>query len=282
MNKKDLDPTLSPAHAFGVQLRRSRESKGLTQAQLGKLLGITGTYVGCFERASRTPHIDTVTRADEVLETGGTLALLHWNIRHSALFEGFPEFAEREAEATELRLFEIGIVPGLLQTPEYAQTEVAGLVARGTISTEQAAERLSFRLARQTVITRQQPPVVHVVMDESALHWQLGGPSVMVPQLRHLEELAELPHVIIQVAPFTLGARRPFHSAVTLLTLPDHSRIGYGETTKRGYLERDLLTVQQWSRDYDRLQVDAPSVADSVAMIRAVRKELERRPLSAT
>ncbi|MEU3492613.1 helix-turn-helix transcriptional regulator [Kitasatospora cineracea] len=276
MNKKDLDPTISPAHAFGVQFRRSRETKGLTQAQLGDLLGVTGTYVGCFERASRMPHIDTVNRADEVLETGGTLALMYWNIRHTALREGFPEFVEHEATAIELRLFETGIIPGLLQTPEYVQAELARAVSCGNVSTEQAAERASVRLARQSLITRQPAPVLHVVMDESAIRWQLGGPEVMVPQLRYIEELAELPRVIIQVAPFTLGACRPFHSCLTLLTLPDHTRVGYVESMKRGYVERDLSTVQEWSRDYDRLQVDAPSVADSVAMIRTVREELER------
>ncbi|MEV7213634.1 helix-turn-helix transcriptional regulator [Kitasatospora cineracea] len=276
MNKKDLDPTISPAHAFGVQFRRSREAKGLTQAQLGDLLGVTGTYVGCFERASRMPHIDTVNRADEVLETGGTLALMYWNFRYTALREGFPEFVEHEAVAIELRLFETGIIPGLFQTPEYVQTELARAVSRGNISTEQAAERAAVRLARQSLITRQSPPVLHVVMDESAIRWQLGGPEVMVPQLRYLEELAELPRVTIQVVPFTLGAHRLFRSCVTLLTLPDHTRVGYVESMKQGYVERDLATVQEWSRDYDRLQVDAPSVADSVAMIRTVREELER------
>ncbi|WAL71182.1 helix-turn-helix transcriptional regulator [Kitasatospora sp. YST-16] len=276
MNKKDLDPTISPAHAFGVQFRRSREAKGLTQAQLGDLLGVTGTYVGCFERASRMPHIDTVNRADEVLETGGTLALMYWNIRHTALFEGFPEFTECEAKATELRLFELGIMPGLLQTPEYAQVELAAGVSRGNISTEQAAERLSFRLARQAAITRQPAPMIHVVMDESALRWQVGGPAVMVPQLRRVEELAGLPNMIIQVAPFSLGARRPFHHSLTLLTLPNHMQIGYVEDMKQGHLVRDIPTVREWSRDYARLQADAPSVADSMATVRAVRKELER------
>ncbi|MGW4810627.1 DUF5753 domain-containing protein [Kitasatospora cineracea] len=167
-------------------------------------------------------------------------------------------------------------MPGLLQTPEYAQVELAAGVSRGNISTEQAAELLSFRLARQAAITRQPAPMIHVVMDENALRWQVGGPAVMVPQLRRVEELAGLPNMIIQVAPFSLGARRPFHHSLTLLTLPSHMQIGYVEDMKQGHLERDIPTVREWSRDCARLQADAPSVADSMATVRAVWKELEQ------
>lgn len=118
--------------------------------------------------------------------------------------------------------------------------------------------------------------MIHVVMDENALRWQVGGPAVMVPQLRRVEELAGLPNMIIQVAPFSLGARRPFHHSLTLLTLPSHMQIGYVEDMKQGHLERDIPTVREWSRDCARLQADAPSVADSMATVRAVWKELEQ------
>ncbi|MFE2916317.1 helix-turn-helix domain-containing protein [Kitasatospora indigofera] len=274
VNRKVLDPTSSPWAPFGVQLRRSREALGLTQAQLAKQLGYDHTSVCYIELAKRAPTAKFARLADEALQTGGTLVLMWWQHKHTALIEGFPEFAEHEARATEIRLFEIGLVPGLLQTPAYAAADLAGPVSRGEITAEQAEERLNFRLARQQILQRPQAPQMYVALDESVIRWQLGGPGVLSNQLRHLEELAELPNVIIQVVPFTMGALRSLPSAVTLLTLPDQSRLAYTETLHRGFLERDRETVAKWGRRYDRLQVDAPTQAASVDMIRAARRDL--------
>ncbi|MGW2253261.1 Scr1 family TA system antitoxin-like transcriptional regulator [Kitasatospora sp. NPDC001660] len=118
-------------------------------------------------------------------------------------------------------------------------------------------------------------PFVYAALDESALRWQLGGPSVMAEQLEHLEELATRPNVMIQVVPFSMGVHRSFASAVTLLTIGDNNtQLGYTETLHRGFLERDRTTVTRWRRRYDCLQVDAPPRAESLTMIRRIRKEL--------
>lgn len=274
VNRKALDPTSSPWAPFGVQLRRSREALGLTQAQLAKQLGYDHTSVCYIELAKRAPTAKFARLADEALQTGGTLVLMWWQHKHTALIEGFPEFAEYESRAAEVRLFEVGIVPGLLQTPAYASADLAGPVSRGEITAAQAEERLIFRLARQQTLQRESSPVVYAALDESAIRWQLGGRDVLSEQLGHLEDLAARPNVIIQVIPFTMGALRPFPSAVTLLTMPDHTKLAYTETLQRGFLERDRSTVATWSRSYDRLQVDAPTQAASVDMIRAARREL--------
>ncbi|MER8184804.1 Scr1 family TA system antitoxin-like transcriptional regulator [Kitasatospora sp. NPDC094015] len=274
MNIREVDPSTSPLAAFGVQLRRFRTARRLTQDQLGRSVNYSGAYVSCIERADRVPSARFATRADAALGTGGTLALMWWHLGHESLIDGFPEFAEVEAVAAELRLFELGIMPGLFQTAAYAGADLAGSVARGAISVEQAEERLAFRLGRQRLLERRPAPLVHVVLDESCLRRMIGGPAVMAGQLRRLEELAARPHVVLQVAPFTLGERRPFTGAVTLLGLADGSSLGYTETLRRGYLERDRDTVSAWASDYDRLQVEALSRADSLDVIRAARKEL--------
>ncbi|WP_371495950.1 Scr1 family TA system antitoxin-like transcriptional regulator [Kitasatospora sp. NBC_00374] len=276
MNLRDLDPSASPLAAFGVQLRRSRTAKDLTQSQLGSLVNYSGAYVSYVERADRVPSAKFAARADDVLETGGTLSLMWWHLGHDSLIEGFPEFAAQEAVATELRLFELGIIPGLLQTAAYANADLSGSVARGTITQDQSDERLAFRLGRQRLLERTPAPLLHAVLDESCIRREVGGPAVMTGQLRHLERLAERPNVIIQMAPFGLGERRPFTGAVTLLALPGRTSLGYTETLRRGYLDRDSETVGAWAADYDRLQVEALSQADSLAMIRDARKELGR------
>ncbi|GAA4832470.1 helix-turn-helix transcriptional regulator [Kitasatospora terrestris] len=274
MRRTELDPSSSPVAAFGVQLRRSREAKGLSQVRFGRLIGYSDSYLSCIERAERNPTLVLAQRADAALDTGGTLELMYWNISHTALFEGFPEYAQQEAGASVIRIFELGVVPGLLQTHEYAQALEAGAVARGSATRQQADERVAFLLTRQGSVERRPPPLVHAVLDESCVRSAVGGPAVLARQLEHLERLAEQPTFIIQIAPFDLGEGRPFLRPVILLTLRDGTTLGYTETHQRGYLERDIATVTEWDRDYDRLQVEALSQAASLAVIRQARKEL--------
>ncbi|MFF7634776.1 Scr1 family TA system antitoxin-like transcriptional regulator [Kitasatospora sp. NPDC008050] len=270
MNKKDLDPSESPLAAFGLQLRRLREAAGLTQGQLGKLLSYSAGFISYVERGERKTKLSFAQRADQVLGTGGTLELMWWGMYHAALVEGLPAFAAEEALAALIRMFEVDVIPGLLQTREYM---LAQLTAPGAgFSQEAVDERYEFRLARQRSLERTPPPIVHAILDEGCLRRVIGGPEIMAGQLLHLEKLARRPNFIIQVAPFTLGVRRALDMPVALLTLPDRTVLGYTETIQRGYLERETELIDSWSRLYDRLQAEALPPADSLSMIRAVRK----------
>lgn len=97
----------------------------------------------------------------------------------------------------------------------------------------------------------------------------------MAKQLGHLEELQKRPNVVVQVSPYSLAEHRPLSHPVALLTLPNRTQIGYTETLQRGFLEQDADTVSAWADRYTRLQVDALTRADSLAVIRAARKGLE-------
>nr|BFD95842.1 helix-turn-helix transcriptional regulator [Kitasatospora sp. Xyl93] len=275
VNIKEIDPSSSPWAPFGIQLRNSRRAKGLKQHQLARKCGVSASYVSFVELARRPPSEKFATKADEVLETGGTLMLMWWQHKHTALVPGFPEYANFENRAEEVRLFSIDIVSGLLQTPAYASAWEAANVRRGTATPEQAEERVNFLMTRQQLLTRVPAPLVHAVLDESCLRRPVGGTAVMIEQLLHLEQLATMPNVLIQVAPYSLGEDRPFSSHVTLLTMPDRKLLGYGETEVRGYLDRDINTVLPLSRGYDRLQIEALNQAASMGMVRAVRKGYE-------
>jgi hypothetical protein len=87
-----------------------------------------------------------------------------------------------------------------------------------------------------------------------------------------LVAFAELPHTVLQVAPFDLGERRSFDLPVTILTLPDRSHIAYSESAQQGRLERDMRFVQPMLTAYHQLQAEAASQAVSVAMIEPLRK----------
>ena len=145
---------------------------------------------------------------------------------------------------------------------------------RGAIAQQQADERVTFLATRQALLDRSPAPTFHAVLDESCLRRTVGGNDTMARQLRHLEDMTTRPRVIIQVAPFRIGERAPFTMPVWLLTLSDRTVLGYAESQQRGYLERESDTVAAWERDYDWLQVEALSQADSLSLIQEARKDL--------
>ncbi len=100
----------------------------------------------------------------------------------------------------------------------------------------------------------------------------VGGPEVMAAQLDHLVELAARPFTFVQVAPFSMGERRPSHMPLTLLTLADRSMLAYTESQARGHLEREGATLSYLNATYHRLAAEALSPAASLAMIKVLRQ----------
>jgi hypothetical protein len=193
-------------------------------------------------------------------------------IKHGSLLEGFPEYVSYEPRAVEIRVFEIGLVPGLLQTTEYAQVLAESAVRRGAIPPERAVERVAFLAERQAVLQGPKPPMVHVVMDESCIRQNVGGSEVMNAQYERLIAFAELPHTMLQITSFAIGERRAFDRAVNILTLPDRMVISYAESQTRGYLDRESSSALPMLMAYHQLQAEALSQADTVAVIQQARK----------
>ncbi|MEE1773503.1 helix-turn-helix transcriptional regulator [Streptomyces sp. JV185] len=275
MNRKELDPESSPEAAFGARIRSLREEHGWKQEELAERLGYSGTHVSAVETGRKMPTLRFSRNADQVFgtgETADTFERQYREIRHGSLLEGFPQYVGHEGRAVEIRLYEIGIIPGLLQTPEYARVLADSAVRRGAIVPEQAAERVSFLAERQAALVRPRPPTMLVVMDESCVRRRVGGDEVMNAQLDRLLEFAELPNTVLQIAPYDMGERRPFNLPLYMLTLSDLSVVAYAESQMRGHLERDTTSVLPLLTAYHQLQAEALSQAASVAMIREARK----------
>ncbi|MFI6729649.1 helix-turn-helix transcriptional regulator [Streptomyces sp. R-74717] len=275
MNRKELDPESSPEAAFGARIRSLREARGWKQEALAAHMGYSGTHISAVETGRKMPTLRFSRSADHIFGTGDTADTFErqWReLRHGSLLEGFPQYVGHEGRAVEIRLYEIGIIPGLLQTPEYARVLADSAVRRGAIAPEQAAERVSFLAERQAALVRARPPMMLVVMDESCIHRRIGGDEVMGAQLDRLAEFAELPNTVLQIAPYDIGERRPFNLPMNLLTLSDMSVIAYAESQMRGHLERDTASVLPLLTAYHQLQAEALSQAASVAMINEARK----------
>ncbi|MGW7551589.1 helix-turn-helix domain-containing protein [Streptomyces rimosus] len=274
-NVKALNPEASPEAAFGARLRSAREAHEWKQDELAERVGYSGRHISAVETGRKPPTLRFSRAVDACLGLAGTAESFEraWaEIRNGSLLEGFPEYLGKEARAAEIRLFEVGVIPGLLQTPEYARVIEDGNVRRGTLSPEQARERVEFLVQRQAFLVRRVAPMVIVVLDESCIRRPIGKPAVMDAQLARLVEFADQPNTTLQVAPYAIGERRPFNRLVNLLTLSDRSVVSYVESETHGRLDRELTSVLPLVRAYHQLQTEALSQADSVAMIQQVRK----------
>ncbi|MFI6699286.1 Scr1 family TA system antitoxin-like transcriptional regulator [Streptomyces sp. NPDC050509] len=275
MNRKELNPDSSPQAAYGARVRSSREAHGWKQEDLADRTGYSSTHISAVETGRKMPTLRFSRRADVAFGTGTTADTFErqWReIRHGSLLEGFPEYVGHEGRAAEIRLFEIGIIPGLLQTPEYATVLATSAVKRGAITREQAHERVTIVAERQAALVRASSPLIFVVLDESCIRRPIGDAAAMDAQLARLVEFAELPNTVLQIAPFVMGARRPFNLPLYILTMPDRSLMSYAESAQRGYLERESTSVLPILTAYHQLQAEALSQAASVAMIEQLRK----------
>ncbi|MFF8805756.1 helix-turn-helix domain-containing protein [Streptomyces omiyaensis] len=274
-NRKRLDPDAGPMAAYGARLRRMREERGWTQEELAARTGYSSKHISGVEIGSRPSTLRFAGVVDEAFGLGGTDRSFDREcrqVRHGVLLEGFPEYVAQERKAIEIRLFTIGIIPGLLQTPEYAQTVTGSFVSRGAATADQAKERVAYLMRRQEILEQEKPPMLFVVMDESCLLRPVGGPGVMAAQLDRLVEFAERPNTVVQVAPFSIGERRPLDLPLYLLTLPDRSMTCYAESQARGHLEREGGAVAAMFTAYHQLAVESLSQADTVTMIKEVRR----------
>ncbi|MFJ5738449.1 helix-turn-helix domain-containing protein [Streptomyces microflavus] len=275
VNLKDLNPDASLEAAYGARLRSAREERGWRQDDLAGRIGYTGRHVSGVETCHKSPTRKFSIAVDVALGFVGSAESFEreWRkIKHGVLLQGFPEYLALEGRAAEIRLFEVGVIPGLLQTREYAQALADGAVDRGVITREHADERVSFLMARQAALLRDVPPVLIAVLDESCILRPVGGPDVMNAQLQYLIDFAAQPHTTLQLAPYSIGERRPFNRLVNLLTLQDRSVVSYVESETQGYLDRELGSVIPMVRAYHQLQNVSLSQTDSVDVFHRHRK----------
>lgn len=179
----------------------------------------------------------------------------------------FRPWAENEREATALRSFETTIVPGLLQTSDYARV----LFKSGAMLTDdEADQRVELRLDRQTLFARADPPMFTTVLDEIALRRPVGGPAVMREQLLHLVAMAERPRVRMHVVPLTVGAYPGLAGPFILATLPSGQGLGYLDNHLEGQVAEKIDDLATLQRVWESIRSEALPHQQSVELIREV------------
>ncbi|UFQ19627.1 MULTISPECIES: helix-turn-helix domain-containing protein [Streptomyces] len=275
---------------LGTQLRRLRESVGVTREEAAdairgshaKICRLELGRVGCKERD--VADLLTLYRVTDEERRAAFLALARgtstpgWWHRYNDVLPGwFETLIGLEEAASVIRTYEVQFIPGLLQTAEYARAVCR--LGDPHAAAPEVERRVELRLRRQALLTAPNPPRLWAVLDEACLRRPLGGPGVMVAQLRHLLEMTRLPNVTVQIAPFDLGGHAAAGGPITILRFlePDLPDIVYLEQlTSALYLDkRD--DVDHYLAVTDQLSAQASSPRDSRAMVEKLIRSLEER-----
>lgn len=253
---------------YGSELRRLREEAKLTQRQLGNKVGLSHTMIGSLERARRVPKPEYSASFDRVLETGGTFGrLLRETRSRQSAPEWFRDVLAVEGRAVEIREFESLVIPGMLQTEEYARCLEMAQTRRP--NPELVDKDVETRLSRLPAVM-QRGAIVSFVLPERVLTHQIGSPEVMRGQLAHIAEKVESGDVFVQVltgAPcLTVG----FPLRVIML---EKQTIAYAEGADGGVLVDNPHRVERLVQRFTRLQSEALPPSLSIELIRKLETE---------
>lgn len=254
------------AEMFGEVLRHFREMAGLTQEGLAREIPCDRSHVARVEAGTRVPQDTFAKKCDEVLGTGGVLLRLwgrvDWypQVEHPDWFE---RRARMDAEAVAVYAYQTHVMPGLLQTPDYAHA----LFARRLPDADEVERRVRARMSRQQRFLVPGGPTCIAVLDESCLRHVVGGPAVMRDQCAHLLAVSRLPNIRIQVVPSDRADIDRPDTSLWLITLPDGHQWVYSESLDRGHFSDDPAVYARHAQTYDVLRADAPSARESAALI---------------
>lgn len=245
---------------FAAELRAARTRAGLSRDELAQQISYSGSLVGMIESMIRVPTLMFAQRLDEVFQTTGTFGRMQEHLRASPFPAWFRDWLEAEREATALRWWEPMLVPGLLQTADYAR---AILRAGPEAVADEVEEMVSGRMGRQSILDREVPPLLWVVLDEAVLHRSVGSPKIMHEQLLHLAEMADRPRMTVQVVPARTGTHAGLLGAFIIASADGASDIVYLETSADGQVSDMPRVVAQVTLRFDILRATALPRDDS-------------------
>ncbi len=277
---------------LGAELRALRTGAGLTSGEAARLVGWHQSKVSRIETGSSGVKPADVrllldaygvqdSRLRELLEVlagsdeGG--GRHHWwHAYRGVLPPTYRDFISLESQASAMRTLETSVVPGLLQTPEYARAvtraAVSGLTDEAGADDERLDALVAVRLARQDVLHADPPLRLSAVLDEAVLRREIGGPEVMARQLARLTEAARLPHVRLQVLPFAAGEHIGITGPFVIFSFSrtsDLDVVVLDHLTSSLYLERKE-DLRAYTEAFNALRIHALSPEESLDYIAAL------------
>jgi transcriptional regulator with XRE-family HTH domain len=296
-NDRDLSRGPIPAHwhgkptvlrmALGGKLRRLREASGVTREAAGYVIRGSSSKISRLElgkvgfKERDVADLLTLYGVTEEQEREDFLALVRqanapawWHKYGDVLPNWFETYLGLEQAASVIRTYEPALVPGLLQTEDYARAVIR--LRHVQACANDVERRVALRMARQAFLTPPGAPYLWVALDEAALRRPLGSRAVQRAQLRHLIEMAQRPNITLQVVPFHVGGPAVVGSPCTILRFatPGVPDVVYLEHLASAvYLDKERDTVGYLAL-MDSLCVEAESPDASISFLRKIIDEL--------
>jgi transcriptional regulator with XRE-family HTH domain len=267
---------------LGIELRQLREDAELTIEQVAALLEVSDSKISRIEngQVSATPrdvrdmaalYGITGQRMEDLKQLARETREKPWWSEYSDVQ---PDFAAYEAEASSILMFAPMILPGLLQTADYARAIIREI--RYNMPPEGVERRVEFRMKRQARLIEATPPKVWAVIDEAILHRMIGDPMTMHHQLKSLVETARLPHVTLQLLPFASGAHAGLDGSFIIIRFPepnDRDMIYFEHTDWEHYLD-DPGAISLYLSLFDHIRAAALKPNDSLRVLSERADEL--------
>lgn len=246
----------------GALVARFRVEAGLTQRQLADRACAQPETIASIEQGRRTLLPPLARDLDRILETKGALETAVANMPEVDLIPAWAEqYMDLERTALALSFFANQVLPGLLQTENYARAVFDSRVP--AFSQEEIDTHVSNRLERQEILRRKLPPTTSFIISEAILCAPLGGRDVHRETLRHLSTCADLPGFALQIMPLVRATHAALDGPFILLETPDYQRIAYTETQRGSQLISDPDEVSILAQKYAMLRTQALNVEDS-------------------
>ncbi|MBA8927768.1 transcriptional regulator with XRE-family HTH domain [Kutzneria viridogrisea] len=269
-----------------AELRRARDEAGRTQKDVATALGWSTSKVIRIETGAVAVSTSDVMallhyygindeRADTLLAVTRAKEEAWWDSYRTVFGQQFLNLLAYEDSSSCIRQFQSLVVPGLLQTPDYAR---AVITAYG-VEPATAEMGIKVRLRRQELLTSDRCPQILVVLDENAIHRRVGGPAVMRDQLRRLKELGEHPRISIQVLPFSSGVLPAMKASFTIFEFPedeDEHVVNLEDPHNWALIRDDAEITSRYLESFDVLQEAARPAAELGAALDPLIESLDR------
>jgi transcriptional regulator with XRE-family HTH domain len=271
---------------LGAALRRFREQAGYTLDDAARILECDRSKISRIETGQRgvrpkelrellTEYGVNDARSEALLTIARQTRQAGWWQSYShILSDAYQDFISLEASAQTLWTYEAQLVPGLLQTEDYARAIAAASLVRE--SHEQQEQFVQARLTRQQVLTRAEPLQLWAILSEGALRQMVGGPEVMTAQLRHLMEInGNLPNVNLQVLPFAVGAHAATSGPFVIMKFPEAPDLGvvYLEGQTGGIYLESADEVARYTLVFEHLRASALPTPASMRLIDGIARD---------
>lgn len=250
---------------YGKLLKLFRERAHYTQQALADAVGYSYEQAASIEQGRRPAKAAFTEAAERVLDAGGALAVLQDDVDRAKLPAFFRDFALIETEAVSRFSYDPLLVPGLLQTEEYARALFAGHCP--PLDDEIIEQHTEARLNRQKLLTRTPLVDLSFVIEDAALRNPIGGPEVMRGQLQRLLGVGALRNVEIQVMPSGRGFHPGLNGAFVVLETLEHRQVGYVESQGARFVIGDPDKVSGLGLRYGKLRSQALSAEESARRI---------------